>query len=441
MNQLTLSLSMLLVVESQCFRSEVYRMFCSMVGAWIVCLGRRTISRVWETTGQSRTKDHTAAFRLFSEAVWNWDEVCRLLVIEIVAQLVPGSEVWLVVDDTLCHKRGARVAFGGVFLDAVLSSKRHKVFRFGNNWVTLGIVVMLPFRKDRYFCLNVLWRVCEKRGNKSRKEHRTKSQLAAEMVRLLAKWLPNQKLRVVADSAYVGKYLLKDHPAHVDIIGPIPWDAELTEPLLKPEHRRRKRGPRLPSPQAILDGDDSRWPFAEVCMVCPNGTEKVLQAKVLHDICWYPSAGSDRLMVVLLRDPSGGWRNEALLSTDTSLSAMEVIAGYCRRWSVEVAYADSKGLLGFHDPEVWCENSVQRAHPMSWYVGSLVVVWYAAFGDQVAMPQRHRPWYLHRPEVTFADMLAACRYDLWQNWLEKAQSPTERCQRTQWLLEYLATAA
>lgn len=441
MDQLTLSLSLLLVHEERYFRAEVYHMFCSMVGAWIVCLGRRTISRVWETTGRSRTRDHSAAFRLFSEAGWNWDELCRLLIIDIVTNLILGSEVWVVVDDTLCHKRGSRVAFGGVFLDAVLSSKKHKIFRFGNNWVTLGIVVKLPFRQDRYYCLNVLWRVCQKRGNKPRSEHRTRSQLAAEMVKLLAKWLPSSKIRVVADSAYVGKFLLKDRPANVDIIGPIPWDAELTEPLLKPAHRRRKRGARLPSPQEILDGDDPRWQFEEVRMVCPNGTEKVLKVKVLRDICWYPSAGSDRLMIVLLRDSSGKWRNEALLSTESSMTVLEVIAGYCRRWSVEVAYADSKGLLGLHDPAVWCENSVQRAHPMSWYVGSLVVLWYALFREEVIIPQRHRPWYRHKPEVTFADMLAACRYDLWQNWLAQAHSPTDKQQRIQWLLEYLATAA
>jgi hypothetical protein len=261
------------------------------------------------------------------------------------------------------------------------------------------------------------------------------------MVKLLPKWLPNRKLRVVGDNAYVGKFLLKDRPAGVDIVGPIPWDAEITEPLLKPPHRRRKRGSRLPSPQAILEGDDPRWQFEEVRMVCPNGTEKVLEAKVLRDVCWYPSAGSDRLMIVLLRDRSGKWRNEALLSTDTSMTALEVVAGYCRRWSVEVAYANSKSLLGFHDPEVWCEHSVQRAHPMSWYVGSLVVLWYAIFGKDVAMPKRHRPWYSHKPEVTFSDMLAACRYDLLQNWLAKAESPTDKERRTQWLLEYFATAA
>ena len=133
MNQCIPSLTLLLVSLAPAFREEAHGMFCAMVGAWIVCLGRRTISRVWETTGQAQERNHASAFRLFSQAAWNWDEVWRLLAIQILAQLVPGTKVWLVVDDTLCHKRGAKVAFGGIFLDAVLSTKKHKIFRFGNN--------------------------------------------------------------------------------------------------------------------------------------------------------------------------------------------------------------------------------------------------------------------------------------------------------------------
>src|SRR2546427_1888267 len=115
MDQLIPSLDVLLLLLTPVFRQEVHILFCQMVAAWIVCLGRRTISRVWETTGQAEQRNHAAAFRLFSQAVWNWDEVCRLLLIRILATLVPGTRVWLVVDDTLCHKRGAKVAFGGIF--------------------------------------------------------------------------------------------------------------------------------------------------------------------------------------------------------------------------------------------------------------------------------------------------------------------------------------
>src|SRR5437762_14244066 len=123
MDQLIPSLDVLLLLLTPAFRQEVHSLFCQMVAAWIVCLGRRTISRVWETTGQAEQRNHAAAFRLFSQAVWNWDEVCRLLLLIILATLVPGLQVWLVVDDTLCLKRGAKVACGGIFLYAVVSSK------------------------------------------------------------------------------------------------------------------------------------------------------------------------------------------------------------------------------------------------------------------------------------------------------------------------------
>jgi DDE superfamily endonuclease len=163
MDELIPTLHALLDPLAGAFRQEVHVRFCTLVAAWIVCLGRRTISRVWETTGQTEQRNHAAFYRTFSEAVWNWDEVCRLLLLQIVA-LLPGVRLWAVVDDTLAHKRGAKVAFGGIFLDAVLSTKKHKVFRFGNNWVMLGVVIELSFRPNRYFCLPILWRVYEKQG-------------------------------------------------------------------------------------------------------------------------------------------------------------------------------------------------------------------------------------------------------------------------------------
>jgi len=440
MNQLTPSLTALVGCYSDCFRTEVFQMFCHMLRGWIVCLGRRTISRVWETTGLSQHHDHSAAFRLFSQAAWNWDEIGRLLILQILTHLVPGSHVWLVLDDTLCHKRGGHVAFGGVFLDAVLSSSKHKIYRYGNNWVTLGVVVQLPFRQDRFYCLNVLWRVFEKQGDKPRSQHKSKPQLAAQMLWRLRWWLPKRKFTVVADVAYIGRYTLKQPIDNVNVIGPLRWDAALHEPLEPTTDKRRKKGQRLPSPREILDGNDPRWPTQTIRLQSPK-SEKELQVKVVRPVCWYDSSGPRELMLVLVRDPAGKWRDEALLSTDRTLTAEEVIAGYCRRWCVEVAYGDAKGFLGFHEPEVWCQNSVERAHPMAWFVGSLVVLWYTIWGQSEQTPQRHRPWYHDKPEVTFADMLATCRYHLWCSWLSDCGSQAEMEERRDWLLEYLATAA
>jgi DDE superfamily endonuclease len=435
LDQITPSLHSLLAPFSVCFRSEVFATFSLMVTAWVVCLGRRTVSRVWETTGRSATQDHSKAFRLFSEAAWNWDEVGRILLVKLLCAFVPGGRVWLVSDDTLCHKRGAKVAFGGIFLDAVLSSKRHKVCRFGTNWVTLGLVVQLPFRQDRFFCLNVLWRVYAKKDKANPGGHRTKSQLAREMVEVVASWLPGRGLMVVGDSAYIGKHLLKGLPEGVAAVGPIHWKAALTSPLPEGYAGRRKKGEPLTTPKQALV--DDRWPWQELLLRHPKG-EKGLQVKVLGPCCWYNSAGQAPLLVVLVRDPEGMWRDEALLSSDLELSAQEVVLGYVKRWCVEPCYCDAKQLLGFHEPMVWCAAGVTRAHPMAWFAGCLVVLWYAEEGRHQPQARRHRPWYKDKVEPTFADMLACLRLHLWRNWLGQGPSADEG--KLSWLLEYLATA-
>jgi hypothetical protein len=439
MKQCIPSLNLLLLPLAGAFRVEVFDMFCGMTAAWIVCLGQRSISRVWETTGQADKRNHAAAFRLFSQAVWNWDEVCRLLAVEILASLVPGTKVWLVVDDTLCHKRGAKVAFGGIFLDAVLSSKKHKIFRFGNSWVMMGVVVELACRPNRYFCLPIAWRVYEKKGTKTKQEHQTKNQLAAEMIAMVAGWFPGHEFLVVADIAYIGKHLLKDRPSNVAVVGPLCWTAALYEAVAEPV-RGHRYGQRLATPKAML-ADDERRPATKMRIAFKNGVERTLEVKVIRDVCWYTSAGSAAVQIVLVRDPAGKWRDEALVCTDRSLSASEIITGYCRRWSVEVAFCDAKQMLGFHDPQVWCEQSVERAAPMSWFVGSLIVLWYVVAGQAGEQAQRQRPWYKNKEAPTFADMLAACRYQMWESWLnEEGASAVGRAEKMAWLQEYIATS-
>ncbi len=125
----------------------------------------------------------------------------------VVARLVPIGTVWVVVDDTLAHKRGAHVALGGFSLDAVVSSKRRKVLRFGVNWIVVDLAVHLPFRPDRTFCLPVLRRTYRKKGTPG---HRTRTALAAELARSVALCLPDRDCWLMGDGAYVNAAMLHD---------------------------------------------------------------------------------------------------------------------------------------------------------------------------------------------------------------------------------------
>lgn len=414
MDQLIPSLAVLVDGFRPCFRAEVFQTFQHILVGWIVCLGPRRISEVWQATGRAAQHHHDSAYALFASAVWNWDELGKILALLIVARLIPTGAIWLVVDDTLCHKRGAKVAFGGFFLDAVTSTKKKKNFRFGVNWVVLGLSVHLPFRPDRSFCLPVLWRAYHKKGTVG---HRTRTELAAELARLIASWLPSRECWLVGDAAYLNATVLQDRPKNLRMIGPLRWDAalyELPEPRRPGQHGATpKKGKRLPTPREMIE-DTQAYP-EKVQKVQLGSTVRRLRLQVVRDILWYTGAKTEPVSLVLVRDVAGVWRDEALLATSQDATAEFVVSGYCRRWSVEVAFLESKQFLGLHDPQVWSEGSVERAHPMAWFVQSVAILWYAVSGQDGSQVKRDRPWYTAKKTPTFADMLGALRLQLWEH--------------------------
>ena len=425
MDQLIPGLATLVEAFRDCFHPQVFATFQSLLAGWIVCLGPHTISQVWQATGLAAKRHHDTAYAVFHSAAWEWDDLGIVLATLILTHLVPGGVVWVAVDDTLCHKRGAKVAFGGIFLDAVLSSKKHKTFRFGLNWVVLGIALPIPMRADRYFCLPVLWRLYRKKGQLG---HKPRPQSAAELARRLAEANPDRTFWLVGDSAYVNSTLLQGRPANLQVIGPLHWKAALFQ---RPgpyggKGRRPKKGDRLPTPKAMIE-DTTTYPAELLEIAFPQLTRQ-LRVQVVRDLLWYRGSKTDPVAIVLVRDPLGQWRDEALVTTDPTASAVFVIQGYCRRWSVELAFFDSKQHLGLHDPRVRSERSVERAHPMAWFLESLVILWYCVDGHRGSHVERDRPWYTTKVTPTFTDMLGALRLQMWEREIygesgEEAPSP------------------
>jgi hypothetical protein len=160
--------------------------------------------------------------------------------------------------------------------------------------------------------------------------------------------------------------------------------------------------------------DTETYPTELVTIAFPKETRE-LRVQVIRDVLWYKGSKTDPVMVVLVRDPLGQWRDEALVSTDPTVSAAFVIPGYCRRWSVELAFFDSKQFLGLHDPQVWSAPSVERAHPMAWFVGTLTILWYCLKGHEGSHVERERPWYATKVTPTFTDMFGALRLQMWES--------------------------
>jgi DDE superfamily endonuclease len=441
MDQLIPSLATLGESFRDGFHPQVFQTFQTLIAGWIICLGPRTLSEVWQATGLAAQRHHDTADAVFHSAAWEWDDLGLVLATLILTHLIPGGVVWIVVDDTLCHKRGAKVAFGGIFRDAVLSSKRHTTLRFGLNWVVLGIAVPIPFRTDRSSCLPVLWRLSRTKGQDG---SQTRPQAAAALAWKRAEAHPERTFWLVGDSASVNAAVLQDRPKNLPVIGPWPWKAALDG---LPAPRRpgqkgasRQKGERLPNPKAMIE-DTVTYP-AEVLEISFPKPTRQLRVQVIRDVLWDRGSQTEPVMVVLVRDPLGQWRDEALVATDPTVSAPFVILGSCRRWSVELAFFDSKQHLGLHDPRVWAERSVERAHPMAWFLGSLTILWYCIKGHEGSHVVKDRPWYTAEVTPTFTDMLGALRLQMWEYEVygeSDEEPPSPECIRN--LLHKLAAVA
>jgi hypothetical protein len=91
---------------------------------------RNRRSRCRETSVHDAAK-HASYHRLFSRGTWDPDRLAFWLLQRLRSRLAVGP-LRLVIDDTLCPKKGPEVFGLGTHLDAVRSTRKHKVFCFGH---------------------------------------------------------------------------------------------------------------------------------------------------------------------------------------------------------------------------------------------------------------------------------------------------------------------
>ena len=309
------------------------------------------------------------------------------------------------LDDTLARKRGRKMFGCGMHHDPLLSSRSKTITNWGHNWVVLGVIVELPFRPGHYFCLPILFRLYlnKAKAEKHRRVYRKRSQLAVELLQRLCKQRDNVRFHVVADSAYGGKTVLCELPENCDLTSRLVKDARLYDapPVRQPgtNGRPRKRGERLPTPEEMLAQRCRRVELMST--VAPK--------KLASPIARHGHMPPERpLRVVAVEALAGGRGQEAFYSTCHEATAEAVIAWYASRWSVEVAFHDSKQHLGFEEPQGWSRKAVERTAPLAMLLYSLIVLWFAREGHRAYQPL-DCPWYTSKAEPSFADMLATLR--------------------------------
>ncbi len=398
------SFSELLLECAPIMTAPSFQTFLMIAAGWLFA-ARRTVTGIIQAAGAVGRKHHSAFHRFFAAARWSLDEVGLMLLKLVLCHLKPDETVFLAVDDTLARKRGLKIFGVGMHHDPALSCRRTKIVNWGHSWVILGVLVRFPFAKDRWFCLPILFRLYRSKQTVTKRGgvHRTRPELAVEMLQRLCGRHPARRFHLLGDSAYSGKSVVKHLPINCDFTGRLHLDARLYEeaPPYSGSGRPRVKGARLPTPRQMLE---ARCRRETLDLYGRHDRVRLSTTTAL----WYRSAGSRLLRVVAVEPLTGGRRVQAFFTTCAEVVATQVLAWYAMRWSLEVAIQESKGRLGFEEPQGWTKHAVERTAPMAMLLYGLIVLWFAREGHRhLRFPKR--PWYRQKRQASFADMLTTLR--------------------------------
>jgi len=404
-----------------------------LLGA-ILAPGQRTVSAALRIMGLSLEKHFQTYHRVLNRAAWSSGQVSRVLLGVLVQTFAAVGPIIVGLDDTIERRRGAQIKARGIYRDPVRSSHSHFVKASGLRWLSLMVLAPIPWAQ-RTWALPFLTCLApsERFYHAKARRHKKLIDWGRQMILQLRRWLPNRTLVIVADSSFAvisWLFQLAQLPGELCVFVRFRLDAALYTPA--PVHklgtpgRPRKKGKRLPTLAYVAQQASTKWRRVTI----PNWYG--LQARrieiVSETAVWYHS-GQPPLPIrwVLIRDPKGTFKTQALLCTDLTITPVQIIKWFILRWQIEVTFHEVRDHLGVETQRQWSDRAILRTTPALLGVFSLVTLLAHQHAQhaQGQLPIRQTAWY-HKPLPTFSDALAVVRWQIWhQVCFQSVTAPSE----------------
>jgi DDE superfamily endonuclease len=422
--ELTNSFLLLLQQFIPVFTAPTFQTFVEVVTGWLLSHRHRYVTDLIFSSGNVDNGHWSRFHRFFSHAAWDFDVLCLHLAKLVVTLLAPGATLLWAVDDTLCRKRGLTLYGVGMHHDPLISSRAKPLVSWGHDWVVLCLLLVQPFwAPTKVFALPIAVRLYRNRqgvtkGKKGKASsvkpkadpnHRTRPQLALELISLVATWFPHDDIVVTGDSAYGGRSVLAYLPAHVHLLSHVHPKGALYEPPPPPAAKKgrgapRKKGARRPG-MADWAADASK-PWTELTFD-QFGFHATVEVKTQQAL-YYKAGGSRLLTIVLVHDVLGQRPDQMFYCTKLDWDARQILSTYAHRWAIECTFENCKQFLGLEDPANRLPLAVSRTAPLALVLYALVILWFHRTGSGfVRFPKR--PWYRRKEQPSFADLLATLR--------------------------------
>jgi hypothetical protein len=415
-----------------------------LVGA-ILAPGRRTVCSVLRIMGRRREQRFQNYHRVLNRAAWDLRRGSLILLGLLIQRFAPRGRLLFGMDDTIERRWGPKIRARGIYRDPVRSSRSHTVKASGLRWLSLMLLVRIPWAQ-RVWALPLL--TCLAPSERFYAAHKRAPKTLLDWARQqcfqLRRWLPKRDLILVVDGAFAAlEFLDQLRSVSITCITRLRLDARLYEP--PPARRRghpgrpRIKGARLPALKTRLADHKTRWQTATV----PNwygNTGRRIQFCSGTAIWYHGGLPPVSIRWVLIRDPEGRFDPLALLSTDPHSKPLDIIADYVCRWQLEVTFEEARAHLGVETQRQWSDKAILRSTPILLSLFSLVTL----LASRLKVEQRililSSSWY-HKSVPTFSDALAAVRRHFWAHAdLFTSSSGTSTRKSTPPLLELFSEA-
>ena len=402
------------------FSRRVWRYVPVLVVGAILAPGRRMVSTVLRTVGLGQTRRFQNYHRVLSRAVWSSRRASRILLGLLVATFAPAGPLVLGIDETIERRRGAKIAAAGIYRDPVRSSRSHFVKVNGLRWISLMLLVPIPWA-GRVWALPFLTALApsERYAQQRGRRHKPITLWARQLVRQVHRWLPHRRLVLVADSSYAALDLLAALRPIATVVTRLRLDAQLFAPAppRRPGQKGRPRlvGQRLATLEQRSTDPATTWTRLTVAHWYGRQTREV--EVVSQTAVWYHT-GLPPVPIhwVLIRDPEGEFPTQALLCTDLEVTPEPILAWFVQRWQLEVTFHAMRAHLGLETQRQWTPLAIARTTPALFGLFSVVTLLAHRACTGATLPLRQTAWY-RKPLPTFADALAVVRRRLWASLL------------------------
>ena len=218
--ELTDSFLALLQSFDPVFTAPTYQTFVVIVTGWIISQRHRYVTEVIFSSGHVGDGHWSRFHRFFSYAAWDIDTFSMRLAKSGRHDPHPRASLplGLFCIYTLCSQTRADLYALACITTRSSSSRAKSLVSWGHDWVVLTLIVAFPvWAPSKVFALPIAMRLYRNRqgltkGKKNPKgkkgqqkptkpkhdpNHRTRPELALELIIMVAQWFPNEEIQVI----------------------------------------------------------------------------------------------------------------------------------------------------------------------------------------------------------------------------------------------------